>query len=433
MLRQLIDDRTARIAVVGLGYVGLPVACAFAEAGFRVTGIDADPVRVAAIQEGACPIANEPGLAILLQGALERGALVVTAEDAALHLFDAAIICVQTPVDAGRRPDYRALRLAVASVGAHLRPGRLVVVESTLAPGTMQRVVEPELRRASGLRANLYHLAHCPERLAPGKLLYNLTHVPRVIGGVTEAAGEVAAALYASICCAPLHRTDAATAEVVKTAENAYRDVQIAFANEVALICEDQGVDAWRVRELVNTCPGRDMHAPGPGVGGPCLSKDSWLLFSGHARLTGASVVREARVVNDDMPRQVYERAARALEEQGSTIVGATVALLGCAYRENTDDARGSPATALAQRLFRSRAIVRTHDPLVPGQGGDWRDAVRGADCAVLLAGHDAYGEIDLDEMRRLMRVPVLVDTRAFWRREEADNAGLIYYRLGAG
>jgi len=435
-LRQRIDDRTARVAVIGLGYVGLPLGFALAKAGYRVIGVDRDPVRVSQVANGVCPIGStEPGLDSLAACLVLEGWLHPTVDPAALQEAQVVLVCVETPVDAvTKQPNYSALRDALQAVGVQMRPGSLVIIESTLAPLTMMRVVEPALRAASGLVAGQdYHLAHCPERVSPGHLLANLREVPRVIGGWTLECGELAATLYRQISSADLHLTDCLTAEVTKCAENAYRDVNIAFANEVALLCEDLGADAWQVRRLVNTCPGRDMLEPGPGVGGACIPKDPWLLIA-HPRqyfVFAGGLVREARRLNDAMPAHVLELLRDALAEAGRSLAGSDVVILGRSYREGIGDVRNSPSAALQDLLTGTGARAWAHDPYLSCLDADWRQAVKGADAVVLMVAHEEYRAIDLAELRALLRTPVLVDGRGIFDPEVARRAGLIYRGVG--
>lgn len=430
-----LTQRAARIAVVGLGYVGLPLACVLAEAGYPVVGLDCDTAKVRGLLAGACPIGGEePGLSDLLDRVLAAGRLALATQPEALHGFDVAIICVATPIDtASERPDYAALKSALATVGAHLRPGALVIVESTLAPDSMRLVVEPALRTASGLSPDDYLLAHCPERVSPGALLANLRDMPRIVGGWDEGARTAARTLYAQFCRAPIWRTDCLSAEIAKTAENTYRDVQIAFANELAILCGALGADVWHVRELINARHDRHVLCPGPGVGGHCIPKDPWLLIANAPPDFEPWLLSAARTVNDLMPAVVAVAACRWLHDMGLNPRLSRIALLGYSYREDTDDARNSPSEALAGRLIRAGVDVRIHDPHVPGYGGDWREVVEGADLCLLAVGHRAYREIDLGELCVLLRTPLLLDARAFWAPEEARGAGLSYRRLGAG
>jgi len=430
-LESRLQRGDATLAVIGLGYVGLPVACKFAAAGFTVLGVERDAAKAAQVSAGECPIGGaEPGLAELLAQVVAAGRLTATTDYALCRRAQAALIAVETPLDGDHQPDYTALESALRSLGAHLPSGMLVIVESTIAPGTMDRFVRPLLERVSGRRAGEdFWLVHCPERVMPGKLLANLESCARVVGGMTPAAARAAAALYRHVVRAGLDLTDCLTAELVKTTENTYRDVQIAFANEVALLCESVGADVFQVRRLVNKSPQREMHLPGAGVGGHCIPKDPWLLLAGAGDGFQARLIPTARAVNDGMPLHVADLVADGLRAVGLEIAGARVAVLGYAYLEESDDARNSPSAVLVARLREVGAEVVIHDPFVPPYQGDWRDVVRGCDAAAVMVAHRAYRQMDLDELRGLLRHPVLVDGRNLFTAEEAR--GFVYRGVG--
>jgi UDP-N-acetyl-D-mannosaminuronic acid dehydrogenase len=426
-----VQSRHLRIAVVGLGYVGLPVACVFARAGFTVVGVERSAEKVALINQGISPIqGREPGLVELLADAVRSGKLRATGDYAACREARAIFIAVETPVEEGsNRPAYAALRSALSSLGPHLAHDALVVVESTIAPGTMQQVVAPALEEASGRRANVdFLLVHCPERVTPGKLLYNLEHMPRAVGGMTPEAAQRAVALYRHFVRADLDATTALTAEIVKTAENTYRDVQIAFANELALVCEDLGADVWTVRTLLNKAPQRDMHLPGAGVGGHCLPKDPWLLIANTRPGFLSRVIPAARAVNDAMPLHVADLVVDGLRAAGKAIHGARVAVLGYAFLENSDDTRNSPSAALVQRLRELGAEPVVHDPFVPGYQGDLWARVQGCDAAVVMVRHEEYLRLDPQELASRLSSPVVVDGRHVF---SADAAEWIYRGVG--
>ena len=282
-LLRAIEDKTANIVVLGLEYVGLPVACLFSEAGFLVTGIRRSQEKVDMINQGICPIeGKEPGLAELLRQEVARRHFYATTDYAVCQKAQIVLIAVETPVDPiSKMPDYAALCSALTDVGHNLSCETMIIIESTIAPKTMELTVRTLLEEISGLQASRdFYLVNCPERVMPGKLLTNIRQCHRVVGGMSPDAAELAVAFYKNIVQADLDPVDCLTAELVKTMENAYRDVQIAFANEMALLCEDLGADVWRVRPLVNKSPYRAMHFPGAGVGGHCIPKDSWLLVA---------------------------------------------------------------------------------------------------------------------------------------------------------
>lgn len=406
-LQEKIADKTAKLAIIGLGYVGLPVACLFAEAGFDVIGVDIQAERVAQINAGLSPIqGDEPGLAELLAQVVHSGKLRATSDYALLADCDVFTINVETPVDERHVPRYVALQHALRALGPVLKEGALVIVESTIAPGTMARLVKPLLEETSGQRVNAgFYLGHCPERVMPGKLLANLRGVSRVCGGETPETAQAMLALYRQVVQADLDTADCVTAELVKTAENAYRDVNIAFANEVALICEAVGGDVWRVRELVNKSPGRAMHLPGAGVGGHCIPKDPWLLvYEAQQQGVPIRLIPAARAVNDSMPLHMVELLEEALAEAGRPLAGSRVLVLGYAYLENSDDTRNSPSAAVVEQLRERGAEVVIHDPYVPGYQGDVYALAQGCDAAVLMVAHRAYREL---EWKRLPLIAV--------------------------
>ena len=411
LLQDRITEKTAKLAVIGLGYVGLPVACLFAEAGFDVLGVDVQAERVARINAGVSPIeGDEPGLAALLARVMAAGRLRATTDYAALADRDVILLCVETPVDERHIPRYAALQKALRALGGVLRAGALVIIESTIAPGTMATLVRPLLEETTGRRVNAgFFLGHCPERVMPGKLLANLRGVSRVCGGETPETAEAMIALYRHVVQADLDAADCVTAELVKTAENAYRDVNIAFANEVALICEAVGGDVWKVRELVNKSPGRTMLLPGAGVGGHCIPKDPWLL-SYEARERGVPIrlIPAARAVNEAMPLHIVELLEAALADVGKAIAGARILVLGYAYLENSDDTRNSPSEVLVQRLQDLGAEVVIHDPYVPGYQGDVLEMARGCAAAAVMVKHGVYLRVNWE----MLGVAVIVDGR---------------------
>ncbi len=429
-IQEKIAAKTARIGVIGLGYVGLPVACLFAETGYSVVGLDVKADRVDVINAGVSPIeGREPGLAELLAAVVAAGRLQAATEYTALRDCDVITINVETPVDEQHIPRYLALQSALRDLGPVLKAGALVIVESTIAPGTMAHVVRPLLEEASGKRANEdFYLGHCPERVMPGKLLANLRGVSRVCGGETPETAALMIALYRHIVQADLDPADCVTAELVKTAENTYRDVNIAFANEVALICEAVGGDVWKVRELVNKSPGRNMLMPGAGVGGHCIPKDPWLLAY-EAQQQGAPIclIPAARAVNDGMPLHIVALLEDALREAGKLLEGARVLVLGYAYLEDSDDTRNSPSAVLVAKVRERGAEVVIHDPYVPGYQGDVYALAKECDAVVVMVKHSEYRALNLETLKTALRAPVLVDGRHVFFQAE----GWIYRCVG--
>ncbi len=437
------------IVVIGMGYVGIPCAVLLADVeGFQVTGVQRRSKRsgwkIECLNSGRCPFeGDEPGLAELIKRVVDKGTFRVTDDISVCRQADVILIDVQTPTDGDHVPHYESLREVTSNVGRYLRPGTLVIVESTVAPGTVQHLLQPLLEESSGLRAGRdFYLAFSYERVMPGKLLEYIVNFPRVVGGIDEESTRRAVALYSHIVRREITATDCLTAEVAKTVENAYRDVNIAFANEVALICESLGVDVYEVRELINARHDRHMHLPGAGVGGHCLPKDSWLLCHGlreYGRtLVDPAMVTLARQINDSMPLHVLQLVEEALAEKGLTLAGARIAVLGVAYLENSDDIRNTPARPLIEALQSRGASVVAHDPYVRTFEGvefthDLEMALRGADCAVIVTRHRDYLRFDLDRVRELMRTPVLVDGRDAYAPETCAAAGFVYRGVGRG
>ncbi len=440
-LLQRIEAKTARLVVIGLGYVGLPLAARFAQVGFQVTGLDVDTAKVNEVNAGGCPIeGEEPGLAELIDEVAATERLRASADYGVCQAADVILIAVETPIDSVHQPRYRALRAALRSLEPFLRTAggqggvQMVVIESTVAPGTMNRLVRPTLEARGKRKAGVdFYLVHCPERVMPGRLLANLTGMHRVVGGNTPEAAQLARALYGHVVKADLDLADCVTAELVKTAENAYRDVQIAFANELALICEYVEADVWRVRELVNKSPGRNVLLPGAGVGGHCIPKDPWLLAYGASDMVRVRLISAARRVNDYMPLHMAELVVDGLKEVEQEIEGARVAVLGYAYLENSDDTRNSPSVTLVHRLEELGAEVCIHDPYVPEYQGDLVERVAGCDAVVIMVKHDVYGQIDLKDLKRWLGRPVLVDGRRVLERDEALAAGFVFRGVGIG
>ncbi len=445
-----------RVAVLGMGYVGVPLAAVLAEApGFTVVGVQRRSGRsgwkIDLLNKGISPYRLEPELGELLSRAVSGGSLRVTDSFDACGDADCVIVTAQTPIDEEKRPRLENLRRIFAEVGSRLRRGALVSLESTVPPGTTEGVAKPALEDASGMEAGFgFSLVFSYERVTPGRLVHNIRRLPRVVGGYTPGCTARGVEFYRSICLAGVHGTDIVTAETAKLVENAYRDVNIAFANEAALICGCLGVDFHRVRELVNSLPHvkgeprldpfRDVHFPGAGVGGHCLPKDPWLLLHGYEAVGGKGfeprLIQAARIVNDAMPGQVKRLIIDALGEQGVSLHEARVVLLGLGFKGDTEDARNSPTLTLYDLLKHESEDVVVHDPYIESWEGvplihDLNEAVMDRDCLVLTTRHSVYREIDLDWLRGAMRRPIIVDGRDVFDPGECRDKGFTYRGIG--
>lgn len=427
------------VAVVGVGYVGLPVACAFAGKGVRTIAIDIIPDRVRMINEGRCPIlGDEPGLPELLSKVVKNGTLTATTDPLAIEEADAVIVCVDTPIDESTKaPRLDILLSAAGTVGDHIKNGALVSIESTLPPLTMKKQVIPMIESRKQMKAGTdFYIVHCPERVMPGRLLQNIHDYIRVLGGLDDRSLQKGLELYSTIVSAKIVTSDLTSAEITKTIENAYRDVQIAFANEVALACEELGVNAFEVRELVNTCPFRDMHIPGAGVGGHCLPKDSWL-FASSLNDTKLKLIPMARVINESMPEHMISLTEKALKAVGLQLADSKIAILGLAFLRDSDDIRHSPSIPIT-KYFLEKAQVMVHDPFVQEMKGmplthDLEDAIRGADCVIIVTDHTQYKNLDLKAVGEKMRTRIIIDGRNVINASNPALEGMSYYGLGKG
>lgn len=415
-----------RICVLGLGYIGLPTASILATHGFEVIGVDINERVVAKLQRGE-PHIKEPGLRTLVEAAVKSGNLMLrTQPDEA----DAFIIAVPTPVTADRKADMSFVKAAAESILSVLRAGNLVVLESTCPPGTTEDLLVPILAQ-SGLKiGEEVYVAYCPERVLPGKVLKEIVENDRVIGGINSDSAEKAKELYSSFVEGSLFPTDTTTAEMVKLVENIYRDVNIALANELAIACEELGIDAWKVIELANKHPRVNLHNPGPGVGGHCLPVDPWFVvekFPEQARL-----IRLSREVNDQQPHRVFGLIA----EMTNNILCPKVAVLGVSYKGNVDDTRESPARVLIGLLKDSGYTVAAHDPYVEEFEHELvgiEEAFCGADCAVVMADHGQYRYLDPNILGKLMRNKQILDTRNVLNALDWRSAGFRVRLLGSG
>jgi len=440
---------TTKIVVIGMGYVGIPCAALLADVdGFDVTGLQRKSKRsgwkIDLLNSGKSPFeGDEPGLDELVAKVVKKGTFRVTDDVSVLATADVILVDVQTPTDATHTPQYRSLREVSESIGKHMKKGTLVVVESTVAPGTTQNVVQIIIEDKSGLRAGEdFDLAFSYERVMPGKLIHNIVNLPRVVGGITTRSTDRAVEIYSKIVKKKIFKTTVLTAELSKTIENAYRDVNIAFANEMALVCESLGVNVYEIIELVNVLASRNMHIPGAGVGGHCLPKDTWLLRHGLHEYGSSKVEPEfislARRINDHMPIHMSHLVENALLTRGVRLHGSVITVLGAAYLENSDDTRNTPAAPLIASLQAKGATVRLHDPHVREWDFDSleieRDvmkAAEGSDCLVLVTRHKEYYSIDLDKMKSTMRTPTIVDGRNVFDQEKVESNGFEYRCVG--
>lgn len=416
------DVFSGRVAILGLGYIGLPTAVVLATRGIEVVGVDINEATVEAVSLGKVPFV-EPDLAIAVSGAVSVGRLTATT---GVPEADAFIIAVPTPFLEDRTADLSYVRSAVTQIAPRLKGGDLVVLESTSPPGTTEQVsrwlaeLRPDLRlphESDGL-SNI-SVAHCPERVLPGRIMIEMVTNDRIIGGVTRRCAERAALLYRVFTQGAILTTDAASAEMAKLVENAYRDVNIAFANELSLISERLRLDVWEVIRLANHHPRVNILTPGPGVGGHCIAVDPWFIVGAAPDL--ARLIRTAREVNDSKPMHV----ARHVVEKASRFRNPTVACLGLTFKANVDDMRESPAVDVVVAIADADPDldIRVVEPftkrLPPELDGrpnvrmqSAAEAIDDADIVVLLVDHEQFKVIP----RSRLEGRVIFDTRGAWR-----------------
>ena len=424
-VKEKIRDRKARIGVIGLGYVGLPLAVEFAKKGFDVTGFDVDASKVTEINAGRSYILDVKTQDV--KESVDAGRLRATADMSQLKDMDAIDICVPTPLRKTKDPDLSYVVQAVDSVKAHLTRGQLVILESTTYPGTTDEVVQPALEEG-GLKAGEdFYLAFSPERVDPGNESYSTRTIPKVVGGVNTASTELAADLYASIIDTVVPVSSTRVAEMVKLLENTFRAVNIGMVNEIALMSHRMNIDVWEVIDAARTKPfGFMPFYPGPGLGGHCIPIDPFYL-SWKARQSGfeCRFIELAGHVNSSMPAYVVERVSEALNSAKKAINGSRIHLFGVAYKKDVTDMRESPALDILELLHQRGATLSYTDPYVPKlhHGGlqlrsvPEEKAGSGIDCAVICTNHRVF-----DYPAIVRRFPLVVDTRNALKGIDSPN-----------
>jgi len=426
-----IRRRAAVVGVVGLGYVGLPLVLHVTRAGFRVLGFDVEPARVAALNAGESYIAHCPAEDI--RAMVATGRFHATTDIARAREADAILICVPTPLTPQREPDLSHVARTAEALAPHLRPGQLVVLESTTWPGTTDELLRP-LLEASGLKVGVdLFLAFCPEREDPGNPTFTTERLPRVVGGWDQAAGDLAQALYEQIVVRTVRVSDASTAEAVKILENTFRAVNIALVNELKLIYGRLGIDIWEVIDAASTKPfGFMPFYPGPGIGGHCIPVDPfYLTWKAREIDLPTRFIELAGEVNRAMPTHIVDAVAAVLNRRGRAVNGTPILLVGVAYKPDVDDLRESPSLVLFEELRERGARVDYYDPHIPElpptrrhpelaglRSVEWSPAALARyELALVATAHRA-----VDYAALCAGVPVVVDTRGACRHLSAAN-----------
>jgi UDP-N-acetyl-D-mannosaminuronic acid dehydrogenase len=445
------------IVVIGMGYVGIPMAALLADVDdFYVTGIQRRSQRsgwkIDWLNQGKNPYeGDEPGLDDLIKSVVKSGKFKVTDKYDDVRNADYILIDVQTPVDDEKIPRYASLLDVSHNIAKHIKKGATIILESTVAPGTTDNILQPIIEKESCLkRGKDFYLVFSFERVMPGKLIEYITDFPRVIGGGCQEANEKAKFLYGKVVKKELQVTDTLTAELTKCIENAYRDVNIAFANEMALLCEDFNRNIFEIINLINYRHDRMMHYPGSGVGGHCLTKDPWLLLYGFNKYTERineskiKIIPDARKINDFMPYHMIELMENVFRDSHQLVDNIKVVLLGVSYKANTDDTRNTPTeniiNVLRSRYHSHNIEYIAHDPYVTERDykltkltSDFNEAVNNADVLMFTTNHSEYYNIDLEDLKKKVRTPIIIDGRNIFDKKTIEKKGFIYRKVGEG
>jgi UDP-N-acetyl-D-glucosamine dehydrogenase len=406
-LHDRIVDKSAAVGVVGLGYVGLPLAVNLARVGYHVTGIDISAEKADAINRGESYIQDVDAAAVAEQ--VQAGLLHAAPTYDGASTLDVIFICVPTPYNESKAPDISFIQSAARSIAAHLRRGQLIVLQSTTYPGTTEEEVLPILEAGGLVAGKDFHLAFSPERVDPGNRTYTVENTPKVVGGLTPQCGELTKLLLSSLAAPVYIVSSPRVAEMTKLLENTFRAVNIAMVNELALLCERMDIDLWEVIRAASSKPfGYMPFTPGPGPGGHCIPVDPhYLAWKARQYDFSTRFIELAAAVNEQMPYHVVDLVASALNSRKKALKEARVLVLGVAFKKNIDDARESPARRVIEALFKQGAVVSYNDPYIPhfsiGEDAIYackmtlssqpldEATVAAQDCVVILAGHSAY------------------------------------------
>jgi UDP-N-acetyl-D-mannosaminuronic acid dehydrogenase len=413
-----------KISVLGLGYIGLPTACMLANSGFEVLGVDIDEEIINKLNSEKLHI-EEPELEKIFLNAFKNKRLKVSLE---LEKSDVFIITVPTPLDHQNKADLSYVMSAANKIRDKIEKGNLVILESTSPPGTTRNIVGKIITSSTGLLAGKdYYLAFCPERVLPGKIVYELENNDRIVGGIDKKSAEITEDIYKTFVKGKIFLTDLETSEFVKLAENTYRDINIAFANELSLICRDYGIDVREVIKYANMHPRVNILNPGPGVGGHCIAVDPWFILENTGRKD--TLIEKSRNINNNMPFIISERVAEIVSKYKEP----RITIFGFSYKENVGDIRESPAVVINNELTKKGIKVSIYDPLVINTKynlSGLKDSVDGSDLILLFSGHSVFKEIDLVLVSDLMRNRNIFDTRNFFDKTTVEKLGFNYYNI---
>lgn len=416
------------VCIIGLGYIGLPTAVMFANNGVKVHGVDINEKAVNMIAQKQLHI-EENGLQERLERAIDEGYLTVSTEPIEASTY---IVAVPSPINPDRTANVDYIRSATAAIVPYLKKGALVILESTVPPKTVENVMLPELRKSGLVLGEELFVSHSPERVIPGRIFEELTNNDRIVGGIDEKSAQMTKELYEAFVKGTIHLTDATTAELVKVMENTYRDVNIAFANELAKIGDKLDVNIWEAVKFANFHPRVNIHSPGPGVGGHCIAVDPWFIVELEPELS--KIVKLSRDTNDAMPAYVAEQTKELL--QAHTAGGNKIAVLGLSFKGDVDDKRESPAITVIEQLQQREFDVTSFDPHVkeishPTQKATLEEALAGANIVVIVTDHTEFKQLSPEMIAPHVADRIIFDTKNILDRTEWEAAGFRHRLLG--
>lgn len=420
-----------RATVIGLGYVGLPLAIRLSQIGLIVSGVDINENKIKKLQKNILPFAeDEPNLKSFLKKETKKGNISFSTHLENIEKSKFVFVAVDTPVK-NKVGNYTALISAISEISKTLKIGQVIIIESTIAPTTSKKILIPLIEKISKLKINKdFYLAVVPERIRPNYIFKQLTERPRTVGLSTPKIEKRLKYIYSKITNGDLDFVDLTTAETVKTVENTYRDVNIAFANEVALACEELNVNVWKVIELVNKDPFKSMLQPGAGVGGHCIPKDPWLLASSVSE-KNFKIVKSARNINDSMPEHIYKLAVNTLKDKGKDLKKCKISILGYSYLENSDDVRNSPTEKLVNKFKKNKIKYIVHDPIVKDFNVNIHSVLKDSDCLVVMVAHNFYKKLNFNKLSSLMKTKIIIDGRNSFDKKYLTSLGFTYKGIG--
>ena len=440
-----LTSNSLKVGIVGIGRIGLPTALCFANSGFETIGIDINAELVNMVNSGDYPLKDEPEFDKIFEVVIHQKKLVATTNiSKAVLECDIILLSLPTPIDAQNIPDYTALLLVGKSLNKVLSNGQIVIVESTVEPGfieneLLQTIEGPDRTLKSGID---FHLATCPEIANPGEIMKDFKNLPRLVGSIDEKISSIVSQIYTHVFeVESILMPNCKTANAVKLTTNAFRDINIAFINELALLFEKLGIDTYTVIDAAKRKYNFQPHFPGAGVGGPCLPTNSYQYLNSSKKIDGdfLKIVKEARKINENMPNHVVNLLSNALSESNTSLNNSTIALLGVSYKPNIHDVQIAPSKEIIKILKEKNTKIKIFDPHFTTQVFGFNteksisDALSESDAAILITGHKEFQNLDLKKFSKTMKNPVLVDCTGLVNPSDAKESGFIFRGIGRG